>query len=668
MTARRSNAVLLVPRAGSGAVAQLAADSTWTCRIYNADWPVSAIRELAEQQPTPIAAVIDAGAAHAIPLARQIQSAAPLAQLIFVSGPDDESRLEGAMRAFALVDAHWVVLRADHPRLPQQLHEQIAIGSQRQRHRTTLDKVNLQLGAKEAVDARTIQRLVISERFLAAIVEHSADAIITLSPRREILSWNASSEQLVGVSSAAAIGRRFDEFLDGSSCSSFIDAVETVASQRTFLCREFSLLKVDGTLSQVETTISPVLDERRQVLAFSMIARDITERRKLEQQLLRAQRMESIGTLAGGIAHDLNNALTPIMMSIAVLADGEQNHDRQELLATIEASARRGADMVQRLLTFARGVEGRRVGVEVKCLLGDIAQIANDTFLKHIRVCTVVPDDLPMVAGDPTQLHQVFLNLCLNARDAMPIGGTLTLSAQNVMLDKDDASPDTKAGRYVVVTVEDSGTGIPQTIIDRIFDPFFTTKALGQGTGLGLSTSQAIIKNHGGFIQVGSEPGRGSTFKVYLPAPAESRSVSEPHEDTELPHGHGELILVVDDEAAVRGVTQRMLEKFGYRVILASDGSEAVAVYARQKQEIAVVLTDMMMPVMDGAATIERLLAINPRLPIIALSGYAKGLGTAQGRVKQFLQKPYTAHALLGALNEVLQAITPLPTTSEESW
>jgi two-component system cell cycle sensor histidine kinase/response regulator CckA len=655
MTVRRSNAVLLVPRAGSDAFARLAADSTWGCRIYNADVPVPAIRELAEQQPTPIAAVIDAGAAHAMALARQIRSAAPLAQLIFVSGLDDESRLESTKPALALVDPHWVVLRADHPRLQQQLREQIAIGSQRQRHRTTLDKVNLQLAAKEAVDARTIQRLVISERFLAAIVEHSADAIITLSLRREILSWNESSERLLGVSSAAAIGRRFDEFLDGSSCAPFIDAADTVAAQRTFLCREFNVLKADGTLSQVETTISPVLDERRQVLAFSIIGRDITERRKLEQQLLRAQRMESIGTLAGGIAHDLNNALTPVMMSIALLAEGEQSHDRRELLATIEASARRGADMVQRLLTFARGVDGRRVGVEVKCLVGDIAQIANDTFLKHIQVRTVVPADLPMVSGDPTQLHQVFLNLCLNARDAMPIGGTLTLSAQHVMLDEVDASPDTKPGRYVAVTVEDSGTGIPQTIIDRIFDPFFTTKALGQGTGLGLSTSQAIIKNHGGFIQVGSEPGRGSRFKVYLPAKTDSPSVSELREDTEVPCGHGELILVVDDEAAVRSVTQRMLEKFGYRVIVAADGAEAVAVYARQRQEIAVVLTDMMMPVMDGLATIERLLAINPRLPIIALSGYAKGLGTAEGRVKQFLQKPYTAHALLQALNGALQ-------------
>jgi PAS domain S-box-containing protein len=644
-----------VPRAGSDAFVRLAADSTWACRIHNVDLPVSAIRELAEQQPTPIAAVIDAGATQAVPLARQIQSAAPLAQLIFVSYLEDESRLEGTKRAFALVDAHWVVLRADHPRLQQQLREQIAIGSQRQRHRTTLDKVNLQLAAKEAVDARTIQRLVISERFLAAIVEHSADAIITLSLRREILSWNESSERLLGVSSAAAIGRRFDEFLDGSSCAPFIDAADTVAAQRTFLCREFNVLKVDGTLAQVETTISPVLDERRRVLAFSMVARDITERRKLEQQLLRAQRMESIGTLAGGIAHDLNNALTPIMMSIAVLAEGEQDHDRQELLATIEGSARRGADMVQRLLTFARGVEGRRVAVEVRCLLVDIAQIANETFLKHIQVHTVVPADLPRVSGDPTQLHQVFLNLCLNARDAMPIGGTLTLSAQNVMLDQDDASPATKPGRYVVVSVEDTGTGISHTVIHQIFDPFFTTKALGQGTGLGLSTSQAIVKNHGGFIQVDSEPGRGSTFKVYLPAQADSRSVSELREDTELPHGHGELILVVDDEAALRSVTQRMLEKFGYRVIVASDGAEAVAVYARQKQEIAVVLTDMMMPVMDGLATIERLLAINPRLPIIALSGYARGLEAAQGQVKQFLQKPYSAQALLEALKEVLQ-------------
>jgi PAS domain S-box-containing protein len=386
---------------------------------------------------------------------------------------------------------------------------------------------------------------------------------------------------------------------------------------------------------------------------------DLTERKKLEQQFLRAQRIESIGTLAGGIAHDLNNQLGPIIMSLDLLKMKFTDPESQELLDLLGTSAQRGADMVRQVLSFGRGVEGRRMEVQVRHLLGDIEKIARDTFAKDIQVRAIVPHDLWTVVGDPTQLHQVMLNLCVNARDAMPDGGLLTISAENLTLDAQYVAmnPEAQPGPYVLLKVEDSGTGMPPEVITKIFDPFFTTKELGKGTGLGLPTSLGIVRSHGGFIRVYSELGKGTTFKVYLPAQTESSPAAIPAPEEEMPRGHGELILVVDDEASVRQITKQTLEAFGYRVLLAADGAEALAAYSTHGPEISAVLTDMMMPVMDGPATIRVLRKLNVNLPIIAASGLSAIDHVAQAAslgVKHFLPKPYTAETLLKILKQVL--------------
>jgi len=386
---------------------------------------------------------------------------------------------------------------------------------------------------------------------------------------------------------------------------------------------------------------------------------DITERRRLEQQFLRSQRMESIGTLAGGIAHDLNNTLTPILLSIDLMRLDLSEAERQSTLDAIEASAQRGADMVRQVLTFARGVEGRRTKVEPALLLGDIARMITDTFPRGIVLATRVADALPSMQGDPTQLHQVLLNLAVNARDAMPAGGRLTLSAESVSIDEASAhiSGDTRPGPYVVFGIEDSGTGIPRDVIEQIFDPFFTTKETGHGTGLGLSTSLAIVKSHGGFLRVYSEPGNGTTFRVYIPVAGLETSEPYPESTQPPPRGNDELILVVDDEASIRQMARQTLEAFGYRALLASDGADAVAQYAARPQEIACVLTDMMMPVMDGVTTIRVLRRMNPQLRIVAASGLAANgsvAKTSEAGVRHFLPKPYTAYALLVTLRSAL--------------
>jgi nitrogen-specific signal transduction histidine kinase/ActR/RegA family two-component response regulator len=387
---------------------------------------------------------------------------------------------------------------------------------------------------------------------------------------------------------------------------------------------------------------------------------DITEKKKIEAQFMRAQRMESIGTLAGGVAHDLNNILTPIMLSIEILKDLSTGPEAKNILQTLEVSAKRGADIVRQVLSFARGLEGQRIEVQPKHLLKDLESIIKDTFPKDIRLQFSVPNEIWTILGDPTQVHQILLNLCVNARDAMPNGGTLTVGVENCVLDEQYAAMNIQAkpGRYVKISVTDSGTGIPPDLIDKIFEPFFTTKALNKGTGLGLSTVMAIVKSHDGIVNVYSEPGKGTTFKVYLPAMETSSEVrKEQSEAANLPRGNGETVLVVDDEASILTITSQTLQAFGYRVVTAMDGADALSVYVQHRNEIAVVLTDMMMPVLDGPATIQALMRINPTVKIIAASGLNTNGGEAKpagAGVKHFLTKPYTAGTLLKAMRAIL--------------
>ncbi len=392
---------------------------------------------------------------------------------------------------------------------------------------------------------------------------------------------------------------------------------------------------------------------------FLGINYDITARKQFEVQFLRAQRMEGIGTLAGGIAHDLNNVFAPIMMSLAVLRMRIPDESTREVLSVIDSSAKHGAEMVRQILSFARGAEGRQIEVQLRHLIPEIEKIANDTFLKSIVVQTEVPTNLWPITGDPTQIHQMLLNLCVNARDAMPNGGTLTLSARNVEPHELRATPafDAKPIRYIRVAVSDTGIGMTAAVAERIFDPFFTTKAIGKGTGLGLSTTLALVKGHQGLIRVESQVGKGSTFELFFPAIAPAESPSAHAEDSEFPRGDGESILLVDDESSIRKITGSLLESLGYQVFTAADGVEAVQIYAAHGHEIAVVLTDMMMPNMDGPTTVRALRHLNPRVRVIAGSGYLPPAMAADARnlgVEHFIEKPYSAETLLALLRKVI--------------
>ncbi len=399
---------------------------------------------------------------------------------------------------------------------------------------------------------------------------------------------------------------------------------------------------------------------------------DITEHKKLEQQFLRAQRMESIGTLAGGIAHDLNNILQPITLAMDFLRSQLPDPTSQSMLDLVSENARRATSLVRQVLSFARGVDGERVSIQPKELVGEIAGIVRETFPKNIIFHLNLPENPWPITGDSTQLHQVLLNLCVNSRDAMAAGGSLTLTVEHAEIDARHAAmqPDATAGRHVVLTVSDTGTGIPPELHEKIYEPFFTTKETGVGTGLGLATTLGIVRSHGGFITMKSPEGGGTTFRVFIPAgEMESLAAADPPELIEppVPHGGGELILVVDDEEPILNVLRLTLESFGYRVMTACNGLEGVRIFTRHPEEIDAVITDMVMPAMDGPEMVARLKLINPDIRIIAISGMTSEASiesiTRLG-VQRIIRKPFPATDILQALREVLDgtpANTPAP-------
>ncbi len=493
----------------------------------------------------------------------------------------------------------------------------------------------------------------------AALLDQAQDAILVRELNHNILFWNKGAEKIYGWSAEEVIGKNAADLLFKDRSVQFDAAREAIIQDGEWK-GEMHQVRRDGSEIIVESRWTLVRDEQREPKAILIINTDVTEKKRMESQFLRAQRMESIGTLAGGIAHDLNNVLSPILMAIDMLQLRVADENSKKWFDVLRTNAERGASMVRQVLSFARGVEGERVALQPKHLIKEIVKILRETLPKSIEINFQVPNELWIISADATQMHQVLMNLCVNARDAMPEGGSIAIKAENVYVDENYARMhiEAKPGRFVVITVSDTGPGMTAEVQNRIFEPFFTTKEMTKGTGLGLSTALTIVKSHGGFINVYSELHKGSQFSVYLPAMETPGSVDSAAAQTDLPLGHGELILVVDDEESIREITRGTLETFGYNVLTASDGTEALALYADKKNEIAVVLTDMVMPFMDGPATIRALQRMNPKVRIIAASGLGTGLRASEGTlegVSVFLNKPYTAEKLLKTLAEVLR-------------
>ncbi len=490
----------------------------------------------------------------------------------------------------------------------------------------------------------------------AALLEVTTDAIIVQNLKHQVLFWNQGAERLYGWKAEAVIGKNIKQLLYKDISLQLADAENSVLKKGEWQ-GELYQVSTSGNEIIVESRWTLVRDERNQPKSILTVNTDITEKKQLQSQFLRAQRLESLGTLASGIAHDLNNVLTPIMMSVQLLQLKIQDEQTQEWLSILETNVRRGADLVKQVLSFARGCQGERNLLQIRHIIGEIKQIIQETFPKSIELYNDVSTELWTVYGDATQLHQVLMNLCVNALDAMPDGGTMSICAKNIFIDENFVRMNIGAevGNYILITVSDTGTGIPGKIIDRIFEPFFTTKEVGKGTGLGLSTVIGIVKSHGGFVNVVSKVGEGTEFKVYLPALEET--ANQQQLEVNLPKGQGELILVVDDEAPIREFTETVLKTYSYRVLTASDGIEALALYAQYKDEISIVVLDMMMPHMDGLTTIRLLKKINPQVKIIVVSGLetnAQIIESESFNVKNFLPKPYRTKQLMKIIYEIL--------------
>lgn len=492
----------------------------------------------------------------------------------------------------------------------------------------------------------------------AHLLDQAQDAIAVLDRDRRIIYWNRGAQRLHGWTADEAIGRRADELHCPDSAQ--LDGILAELEHDHEWSGELTLVDRDGAELIVEGRWTVLSNGeggggRGAVLAVNT---DVTERKRIEAHLLRTQRLESIGTLAGGMAHDLNNLLAPIVVGVGLVRRDDDDAETRQILETIEASAQRATKLVDQVLSFARGTVGARERVSLDSVLEEFMLIAASTFPADIVVEHQLDDDLWDLMGDATQLHQVFLNLCINARDAMPTGGTLLVRAANVELGDDEAAErGVEPGRYVMVAVHDDGTGIPPELIDRIFEPFLTTKQTGSGTGLGLSTVIGIVTGHGGAVTVESELGSGSVFEVYLPAVAEPVGIEradDPPRRVAPGTRSGDTVLVVDDEVMILELTRRVLETAGYRVMTAGDGQAALATFEAHRNAIGLVLTDMMMPRMDGHELCRALLEVDPELPMVMMSGVVGPAELEMAGVRQVLSKPFSTDQLLAVVGETL--------------
>jgi len=514
------------------------------------------------------------------------------------------------------------------------------------------------MGIANDISQRKVAEEKIREQ--ARLIDEASESIVVRDLTGVILMWNRGAEKMLGWSAAEAAGQR-EWQLGKHEFKEFDAALAQVIVQGAW-SGDFSLKTKDDRLIEVEYRWTLLRDGQGRPLKILSMSHDITGRKKMEAQLLRVQRLQTIGTLASGVAHDLNNIFAPILIGLPMVREEIRTGENCEILDLMESSILRGADIVRQLLLFGRGGETKRLPVNLARPLGDVAKIIRETFPRDIVLSVACPEDLWFVLGDATQIYQIFLNLAVNARDAMPHGGTLTITAENVQLDERIRTLSSRAdpGPYVVLAVRDSGSGMAPEVLARVFEPFYTTKETGKGTGLGLSVVIGVVENHGGFIQVQSKPDDGTEFKIHLPAlpdAAETTAVKQP--EINLPTGHGEFILLVDDEPAILKIAGIILERNGYQLLVASNGAEAVEVFRQNEHQIHLVITDYSMPGMNGFTLAKTVKGIHAGVHVIISSGLGDALDEEklrQAGIQLVLKKPYDTATLLNTLEKFFQA------------
>jgi PAS domain S-box-containing protein len=495
----------------------------------------------------------------------------------------------------------------------------------------------------------------------AQFFARSDEAVIILNLEGLVIYWSPGAERLYGLPAGKILGNQLPQELNADHfdlskvLEKTIKAGEWVSSMRQFNSAGMEL--------EIESRWLLLKDGRGRPQSILVINEDTAQSRTFDEQRLRAQRQECIGTLAGGIAHDLNNILQPLSIAVDLFRNRLPDSDSQDLLGMVDSNLRRATELVRQILSFTSGERGERRAVEVASLFSEVASFVRQTFPKTIMLELSVAEGLHPILADSTQMEQVLLNLCVNARDAMADGGRLQLEALNYAVDEGLAArqPQAKPGNYVRLSVKDSGQGIPRKLRKKIFEPFFTTKGPDKGTGLGLATALGIIRSHSGFLTLETEEGCGTSFHIFIPV-ADQAPALAPKASVTAPEGRleggGESILLVDDEVTVLKVMQRSLEKSGYRVLTAEDGEKGFEVYTKHEREINLVITDMAMPGMDGPGLIAALKKLNPEIPVICTSGLNNSIGNdalIEMGVQRILYKPCNSQTILQAIKDALR-------------
>lgn len=508
-----------------------------------------------------------------------------------------------------------------------------------------------------AMDISGIRKSLDEQARLVTAVEQAAESIIVTDSNGTVQYVNPAFKHITGYKASDIIGHQTALIESVSHNRSFYQSINDTLSRGEIWQGRLVIKAKDGVLCETETTISPVKNDSGEITNHVHVQRDVTHEVRLEQQLRQAQKMEAIGTLAGGIAHDFNNLLMGIQGNVSLsLMEVDSNSVFYQNLKKIEQLVQNGVDLTKQLLGFARGGKYEVSVVDMNQLLREQNLMFGRTNKEVIFDGDYAPN-LWRVEVDQGQIEQVLMNLYLNALQAMPGGGTLRIRTENVTIDQDQFRPyHVKAGRYIKMTLTDSGVGMDEKTQQRIFDPFFTTKEMGHGTGLGLASVYGIIKNHEGFINVSSQLDKGTEFEIYLPAT--EAIVSEQKQVVETFYEGQEGILLVDDEEMILDVGQRMLNKLGYNVFTAKDGVEALEVYKEHRDNIDVIILDMVMPRLNGGETFDRIRALNSEARVLLSSGYSIN-GQAQKILNRgcdgFIQKPFNMQSLSQNIRMVLE-------------
>jgi len=506
-------------------------------------------------------------------------------------------------------------------------------------------------------------------RRLADIVESSQDAIISLSLDGQILSWNPGAERVFGYSGEEVIGNPVAMLSSPEEQDEYREVLKKIETQQKVDQWETSRIRKDGQRIDISLTASPMTDASGKLTGVSAIIRDITERKSLQAQLLQAQKMEALGQVAGAVAHDFNNLLMVINGSAELLQDRiKSSRVAAGYLGQIKKATEQAAGLTRQLLAFSRKQKLQPRVLNLNEVIQGMGVMLPRVLRPDIQITSRLGPSLACVRADQTQLEQVILNLAVNARDAMPRGGRLTLETANVDFDEEYAQRHlgVHPGTYVMLSVSDTGMGMDQQTQARIFEPFFTTKPQGQGSGLGLATVHGIVKQSQGWIWVYSEPGRGTTFKVYLPQVEGTAARMTPEKSTKRSLRGSETILVVEDQEGIRGLAAGVLKGLGYHVLQAQDGVAALEVAEKHREGINLLVTDVVMPRMSGRELADQLSARQPQLKVLMMSAYpeahaptASTTGVGE-KLDGFIQKPFSLRDLAAKVREILDSTHPV--------